>query len=99
MSQTLVCDDAYLVTQAAPPFALTLEYDNKQNPFVNLVTPVGRLSYAHLAEPRAVGKNDDGSSQIKYSCTILMNPSSCGDIWKYHAILPVSGLMATTEHV
>ncbi len=69
--------DEYLFSAAcAPPkqdIILDPQYDN-----IRLVTPIGRLSYVTLAVPRLV----PGSTDLRYSATILMAPDHCGQLWE-----------------
>lgn len=73
MSQTVT--DAYLASQKAP--SQTLEI-NQQYGNVRMVTPIGRFAYVTLTAPKGIA----GSPSLKYSLTLLLNPESCGDIYK-----------------
>lgn len=71
--------DDYLFAQKAPE--QTIEY---QPEFYSarLVTPIGRLSYATLAKPKVIRNPDGGQQPPKYTCTLLMNPDACEDLWE-----------------
>ena len=76
MSATVNTDvDQYLFAQTASPQSLSVDPKNLN---VKMVTPVGRLSYIHLKEPRAIEEGKDP----KFSATLLMNPASTTDLWK-----------------
>lgn len=73
--------DEYLLSSSCsspaplPPTGLVLD---PQFGNVRMTTAIGRLSYVTLVKPRAVQAGQDP----KFSCTILMNPAACGDLWK-----------------
>lgn len=81
MSQTVQLADEYLLSAACatpppiPPPGLVLD---PQFGNIRMVTPIGRLSYANLAKPRAV----QVGQEPKFTCTLLMNPAGCGDLWR-----------------
>lgn len=82
--------DEYVLRQMAPPQELTLD---PKFGSIRLVTPIGRLSYAHLTTPRRV---QEGQAE-KFSCTVLLNPKACADIWK--AICMVANQRWQSEQV
>lgn len=76
--------DAYLMAQQASPQALELDPKYKN---IRMWTPVGRIVFAFLETPKSpmVGNQNQA---LKFSCGILLNPSSIGDL--YNSIVRVA---------
>ena len=86
--------DAWLMQQVAPSQGATLEQLLEREFFaLRLITPIGRVSYAHLKEARAV----QAGQPKRFSATLLMNPASTGDLWR--AIIMVANCRWPSEQV
>ena len=55
---------------------VNLQHDQNKNPFVEIVTPVGRLFYATLETPRAA----QPGAKPKFSVRLLLDPDQVGEI-------------------
>jgi len=60
--------------------------DEEESPAICLAKELAGLAVNHAIHENGI-------------CEASQSWVSCGDIWKYHAILPVSGLSATTDDV
>lgn len=79
---TPTAPDAYLAAQTAPQQAIKLDKTDKFTG-IRMITPIGRLSFVNIVEAKAVNQDDEGKPGAKkFSLQIVLNPASCGDIWK-----------------
>lgn len=83
-SQQFPVTDDYLLRQTAPAQEIKLD---PQFGSIRMVTPIGRLAYVTLDKPKQVKQQDGSMGPEQFSVTLLLNPSTCSDI--YRAIIMV----------
>ena len=83
MSQSTNEMDPKLAASVMPPqqFALDPQYGS-----VRMITPVGRLAYVTLIKPKQV-ENNGQKGDPQYTCTILLNPNVCQDLYRAIAMV------------